>query len=648
MKKLRIYIIPLFIFIILRLLFLTNFWNRIEYSIRDLLFLMRGEKEVSNDLVVLEIGDNTFNSLNQTWPFPRVFYASVIENLEMAGVKQIILDIEFTEQSTQEEDEILANVAARYDNIIFAGKHIKEKQHDFSKQQILPPIKEIVQEGHLWGTVNISLDSDGFVRRYQLFQEMAQENYYSIGILGLATLHGRELWQQDIENRKDFFRIRNKYIPKVSDKSCLLNFFGPSGTFKYYDFADVLDDSTFAMPNDFDLNTFELFLDNETFKDKIVLIGPTAAEFHDSHNTPFSIQNGELTPGVEIHANFIEMVLAESFLRVFPIPIYLLIFLIVSFLIFLMDIKLKPGLAIIINVILITGYLVCVYVMFSLEQLILPVLEIPLLLLFLYFTGLIVQYIRTYRERKFIKQAFKHYLAPELVNQLIKDPKRLEYGGTQRELSVLFADMRSFTSYAESHSPDETVSILHEYLTSMVKVIQDNKGTIDKFVGDSIIAIFGDPVMLDNHAYWACRAGFRMREEFLRLQKKWQDEKKDILEMGIGINSGIAIVGNLGSQQIFDYTAIGDTMNTGARIENLNKTYVTPMNIIISESTFRIAGTRIKAEYLDEVNLKGKTGKIKVYQLQDILAAYDYPALMKSDSTDESGELNPKEDHKES
>jgi len=244
-----------------------------------------------------------------------------------------------------------------------------------------------------------------------------------------------------------------------------------------------------------------------------------------------------------------------------------------------------------------------------------PTLEIPILIIIIYFTGLVIQYMQTVKERKFIKQAFGQYIAPELVEELIKDPKMLEYGGVQKEITVLFADIVSFTPYTESHTPKQTVDILREYLTEMVKIITDNKGTIDKFVGDEIVAIFGAPVNLENHAFHACKAALEMRQRLNELQEKWNAENKDPLDMGIGINTGMVTVGNLGSEQIFDYTAIGDNMNAGARVESLTREYETKNNIIISDSTYKQVKDKVVANFIDDATVKGKTIIIKIHEL---------------------------------
>ncbi|HHE38890.1 MAG TPA: adenylate/guanylate cyclase domain-containing protein [Candidatus Cloacimonetes bacterium] len=617
MKNLKYIIVPFVIFIFLRIIFVTSFWENLEHKSQDLLFLLRGPRDISNEVVIIEIGDETFNTLNQQWPFPREYYAHLIENLENAGVKQIIFDIEFTEESNPESDELLAQTAARYNNIIFAGKLIKTIKEDHIKQQNLPPIKAINKRGIPWGTVNISSDDDGFVRRYEMFQMRGKKEKYSIGVISFAMLEKNIGWAKEIENTNKFFRIGDRFIPKITSKSCLINYYGPQETFNYYDFSDVIDDSTFVseFEQNLEMDINQFYEIKDEFRDKIVLIGVSADEFHDSHDTPFNKLTKQPMPGVEIHANFIEMVKNMDFLYRFSSLSWLIIFFLLCFILFIFNTNVKPTITIAINFVLIIGFVLFSYYIFKNKNILFTVLELPALIIIIYIIGLVFQYVKTAKERKFIKSAFKQYLSPELVTELLKDPKMLEYGGSEKEISVLFSDIRSFTPYTESHTPRETVIILHEYLTAMVEVILNNKGTLDKFVGDAIMALFGTPVELDNHAFWACKAAFEMRQKLKELHLKWENERKDPFETGIGVHSGIATVGNLGSEQIFDYTAIGDTINAGARLESANKEYETQNKIIISEQTYEMAKNRLIVKYLDEAKVKGKKKPINIYEL---------------------------------
>jgi len=617
MKKLKFFIIPFIIFVVLRILSVTSFWQNIEHKSKDRFFLMRGTREISDGIVIIEVGDDTFNTLNERWPFSRNYHAHLIENLEKAGAKQIIFDIEFTEKTNQVSDELLAQAAGKYKNIILAGKLIKTIYANSTREQLLAPIDLITQRGVEWGTVNISADADGFVRNYELFQRKGKEIKLSIGVLSLVKTYWLEKLDEEVKNFSGYFRIGGNLIPKVTSKSALINYYGPAGTFKRYDFADVIDDSTFTIPT-LDLDRYNDFVQNGDFKDKIVLVGLTSVEFHDTHHTPFFSKDKQLMPGVEIHANFIEMALRQDYLREFSYIKFLIIFFILSFLLFYMNSFIKPTFSIAINLILLVSYLGYSYYLFVRKSLLIPTLEIPVLIIVIYIAGLIFQYLKTLQERKFIKHAFGHYIAPELVDELLQDPSKLEYGGEQKELTVLYCDIISFTPYTESHSPKETVEILREYLTEMVEVITHNRGTLDKFVGDEIVALFGAPVSLEDHAYWGCKAALEMRQRINELKEKWEAEKKDPFEIGIGLNSGVMTVGNLGSEQIFDYTAIGDNMNAGARIEALTRDFKTKNNIIISDSTYQMAQENIITEFIEEVKVKGKTIKIKIYELQGL------------------------------
>jgi len=617
MKILKYIVISFIIFVILRVLFITNFWQNLEHKANDIFFILRGEQEISDKIVIVEIGDDTFNTLNERWPFPREYHAKLIENLERAGASQIIFDIEFTEQTNIDADLKLASTIAKYDNIVLSGKLIRTQYNDSMREQLLSPISLLTQTRTKWGTVNISADHDGFVRRYELFQKRSNKIKLSIAAIALANHNQVNIQSDEIRDHAKFFRIGSKYIPKVTQKSALINFYGPARTFKTFDYADVIDDSTFTTNFEKELETdlnqyYELAAN---FKDKIVLIGLTSVEFHDTHHTPFFSEKNELTPGVEIHANFIETVLRSDFLEELQFIPYLLIFFIATIILFIFNSYIRPSISIFINIFFVISYIWMSYFFFSYKQLIMPTLEIPLMIIIVYIIGLVVQYVQTVKERRFIKQAFGQYIAPELVEELIKDPKKLEYGGSQKEISMLYADIVSFTPYTESHTPKETVDILREYLTNMVNIITENKGTLDKFVGDEIVALFGAPVELDDHAYYACKTALEMKKRVRELQKKWNDERKDPFEIGIGINTGDVTVGNLGSEQIFDYTAIGDNMNAGARIEALTREYETKNNIIISDSTYMQVKDKVETKFLDEATVKGKKIVIKIHEL---------------------------------
>src|SRR5690554_725485 len=571
-KKLHLLIIPVVIFILAQIIYQTNFWHYLEYKAYDTLFRMRGKKLTSDEIVIVAIDDDTFSSLDMRWPFPRDLYARMIRNLQKAGARQIVFDISFTEASDPLVNQELINAADEFGNVIFASKMIHDVRAAYEVVQLIKPIPEIREMGFNWGLVNISPDIDGFIRRYTLFEEYGNDIYFPIGIVSLANLEEYcPDWQSFIRIDQDYLHLKDKRIPRIDHNRAYIKYYGPPKTFEHFSFSSVIDDSTYFLPaietEDFQINEFYHLLERDVFKDKIVLIGATVDELHDVFQSPFTSQR--LMPGVEIHANFIEMILQDDYLYEFsPVWTFLLI-LLTALICYLIFTHLKPVFSLFITLIFSFAYLFLAYAYFVNKNLLLAIIPIPFIIIVVYLSSLVFHYIKASRERKFIKKTFMHYMAPELVNQLLKNPKTLKYGGDLQEITVLFSDIRSFTEYTEKHTPEATVRILQEYLTEMVDIIIQNRGIVDKFVGDEIMALYGTPVKLENSALAACKTAVQMRIKLNELQEKWRNEGKDVFEIGIGINTGPAVVGNLGSQQIFDYTAIGDTVNLGARLENI-------------------------------------------------------------------------------
>lgn len=615
MKVLKAILTPLAILAVIKLLMLVGFFAKIEHLAQDSLFRLRGAQNLSNEVVIVGIDDETFNALDERYPFPREYYAKLIDNLTLAGAKLIVFDLEFTESTSSFDDELLAQTAAKHQNVVFAGKLIETSGRD-THQQLLTPINPIMLHDLSWGVINLSTDVDGVMRRYSLFHDFAKQNQYTLGVTALANRRVyQEDWAKHIKSSGGYLKVSDRKIPLVGDNEALINYFGPAHHFPYISFSSVIDDSTTAMPGQMGYETDDFYelMERGVFRDKIVLIGADTAELHDYFSTPFS--SSIQTPGVEIHANFIEMVLQQKYLRHFDFWLYLAIQAVLSVILWFVWNRVRPLWGAIILLIVAPAFYLVAYLQFIYASLILPIVQGILLLLALYIVALVRQYLASLKEKRFIRNAFQQYMAPELVEKLLKDPSSLQYGGSLQEVTVLFSDIRGFTSYSESHKPQETVQILKEYLTAMVETVIHNDGIVDKFIGDEIMALFGTPVSLYNHALSACKTALQMRNRLAVLQDKWRNEGRETFEIGIGINTGQAVVGNLGSEQIFDYTAIGDTINLGAGLEDISKDYDTQTHIIISEFTYAKVEDFVQVRYLDEVKVKGKNQAVKIYEL---------------------------------
>jgi adenylate cyclase len=241
-------------------------------------------------------------------------------------------------------------------------------------------------------------------------------------------------------------------------------------------------------------------------------------------------------------------------------------------------------------------------------------LTYPLLtMIAIYFGVTIYRYVTEEREKKKIRGAFQYYLTASVINEMLKDPTKLKLGGDKKDLSVLFSDIRGFTTISEKLTPEELVHLLNEYLTAMTDVVFKYEGMLDKYMGDAIMAVFGAPLDQPDHAKRACLTALHMLSELRGLQKKWQEEGKPVLNIGVGINSGDMVVGNMGSEMRFDYTVMGDMVNLGSRLEGINKEYGS--NIIFSEFTYNTVRDSMCCRELDMVRVKGKKLPVKIYEL---------------------------------
>jgi adenylate cyclase len=218
------------------------------------------------------------------------------------------------------------------------------------------------------------------------------------------------------------------------------------------------------------------------------------------------------------------------------------------------------------------------------------------------------------REKKIIKGMFQRYVSSKVVDVLLDHPEQIKLGGERKRLTVFFSDIRGFTSMSEKLQPEEVVHILNEYLTEMIDIIFEYNGTLDKFIGDAVMAVWGAPVMLEGHAELAIKAAWAMKKKIEQLQKKWEEEGKRKIGVGMGINTGDVVVGNMGSNQFADYTVIGDNVNLAARLEENAKAG----QLIISESTYEEVKDIVEVEKLEPLKVKGKEKHVQVYEVVDI------------------------------
>lgn len=620
-KSLKIGIIGSSSVILGFILSLFPFFESIEFKLYDAWFQLRGPvNDLDSNIVLVAIDDQTFASLPSKWPFPRTYFAHLINNLKQGGAKFIVLDVEFTEPNTQNirQDFILAQTIKAAGNVILAGKLVNEiGSHDTENSYFLKPIPLLEKAAHCWGLVNVIEDPDGFIRKYLLFINQNKMNIYPLSIQLLKAFKNIE-GQHFIQNKRELFVISDVLIPKYTFNSMLINYRGPAGTFPTYSFSNILDDVDFNLGDKEDTNIFEYHKRAGTFRDKIVFVGASAEELQDNKLTPFFNFDGKKRklPGVEMHANAFSTIINGDF--ILPLPSIWIVFIVIFFSILstIIAIKLSPFwssfaiLLAIISILILSFYLFVDYLVWA------PPIFPSLTTFFSYSGNVIHKVLNEQQEKRRYRKTFERYVAKSVVDTMLKKGELPKLGGERKTLTVLFSDIRGFTTFSEKYEPEMVAQYLQEYLTAMTEIIIKHNGTLDKFVGDEIMAVYGAPLFYKEHALLACKTALEMVAGLRKIQQKLSQRKIDYFQIGIGMNTGKMIVGNLGSSQLFDYTVIGDEVNLAARLESANKQYWT--TIIISESTYQEVKDVAIIRELDYVIVKGKNKPVRIYELRGL------------------------------
>ncbi len=610
----------------------VSIFVNLELKMVDGRFRLRGPLEMDDSpVVIVSIDDQSDESTPDRWPWPRSYYAHVIENLEETGAKVIGIDVmlDQSDESNPGSDDALAAVLRQYDNIVLTGKLMRTSVN-YSYNTLIPPYQKFTPPNSHWGLVTLEADQDGFYRRYPLGQTYGDSLLPSFAaeILRLYETGATDtpLWE-DV----DYFHLGELQIPKFDAGSMLVNYVGPAFSFPYYSFDNILDDKDFNLREEYDMDTFDSQGDSTVglppglkysglLKDKIVLIGATMHELHDNFPTPFLEHpnaSGEnvLTemPGVEIHANAIRTILDADYIRTLSLPVILIILLILIGLVFLISRKLSTAWGALILLVLIMAYLFLTAFTFNNRNLLLPVTAPLLAILFSYIGFTVYNYLLAQKEKKMLRGAFAYYVPDSVIQDIMNNPDKLSLGGEERVITVMFTDVAGFTTISEALKPRELVGLLNEYLTEMTDIVLKHQGIIDKYEGDAIMAEFGVPVPIENHARAACSTAIEMQNKLHHLRKQWAKRGVPELHARIGINTGEVIVGNMGSRDVFDYTVMGDHVNLGSRLEGANKFFGT--SIMISQYTYEIVKDDFLTRPLDLIRVKGKKKPIEVFEL---------------------------------
>jgi adenylate cyclase len=398
-------------------------------------------------------------------------------------------------------------------------------------------------------------------------------------------------------------------IPIDKHGSMLINFMGPPS------YADP------GAPQTFPIRSYSGYAarvpgpDPDTWPptkavgNKILMVGPFARGMAaDQKPTPFGLMYG-----VEIHANSLNTILMNNFLSPVPLWINLLILFGMVMIISFVSSRLSTIWSLVLTIVFIFAFFITATLIFD-EMASIINFSSPAIGVFFAFLTIVVYRIMTEeRDKARIRDMFGKYVSPRVVDQILENPPEL--GGIDKDLTVCFSDIRGFTTLSESMTPQELVNHLNEYLTAMTDIILEYNGTLDKYVGDEIMWFFGAPIPQEDHALIACKCALKQMESLNQLNEKWPPERR--INIGIGLNSGIMTVGNMGSLGRMNYTLMGDNVNLGARLEGTNKQYGT--NVIISEFTYGLVRDRVIVRELDNIRVKGKNKPVLIYELVDIV-----------------------------
>lgn len=567
----------------------------IEYSARDGFMRLRGEQEVSPDIVIVAIDDASFTWTQFRWPWPRSYFAGIVEQVNKGGGKVIGVDIQLSESDVDPaNDQAFADALANAPAAVSIVQIFQNNVDGFTFPSIQQPVPVYREVFNGLGVTNVYRDEDAIVRGVQALDSYNNLPYYHWAF-EIAKLQLETDSPSNVTSNSLTF---NGQVVPLSEGRLVVNYAGAAGTYPTYSASDVHDG-------------IALERDPDAFRDKIVLIGATTVTLQDIFPTPFSAS--QPTPGVEIVANAIDTILNGKYITLAPPWIAFLTVIMAALLAYLITLSKRPSLTVTLLIASMVGYLIAAFVMFVNQRYVLPVVA-PQVMLFL---GVVLptleQAVSQEMEKRRVRNLFSRFISPEMVDQMIST-QDLTSLNKRADLSILFSDIRGFTTLSEKLSPEEVVALLNPYLEAMSKVIYKHGGTVDKYEGDAIIAFFGEPVPYKDHAARSIRASLDMRIALAELKEQWEKEGRNItFEMGIGINSGEVFVGLLGSEQRINYTVIGDNANLAARLQDLTKTYAWP--ILISESTYEQVKDEFDAELADAVTVKGKTKPVNVYKI---------------------------------
>jgi adenylate cyclase len=564
--------------------YFADAFRDLELDTVDTRFEIRGEREPPADLVVVEIDDVTFQELDRRWPFPRRVHGRAVDHIAADGPAVIAYDVQFTERTAFEDEFALLEAIDRAKGkVVLATTEVNKR----GETKILGGDAVLREVGARPGSGVLIPDPGGVERRVP----HSIDKLESLAVAGAEVATGRPVPADEFDAR---------------DGTAWIDYYGPPGTIRTVSFSRAVRGRT--PPG--------------TFKDKVVVVGPSAPSLQDVHPTS-TTGDDELMAGAEIQANALDTVRRGLPLHAAPRWLDAALIVLLGMVAPLASLRLSPLRAIAIAVVLAAAFAAAVQLAFNGGTILAFVYPMGALVLAAV-GALAVHYVTTAFERERVRDLFARFVPENVVDDVLARADGLRIGGVQRDGTVMFSDLRGFTSFAESLPPDRVIQVLNHYLSGMSDAILNHGGTLVAYMGDGIMAVFGAPIEQPDHADRALRAAREMLWERLPAFNDWirSEGLGDGFRMGIGLNSGSVMSGNVGSERRLEYTAIGDTTNTASRLEGMTKG--TPHQLFVADSTrSRLNDEARDLVYVGELEVRGRVAKVKLWSLPERPSAGD-------------------------
>ncbi|MEL7832695.1 CHASE2 domain-containing protein [Fodinibius sp. N2] len=617
----------------------TGVFNGIDRMILDYKFRYLQQEDPNDKIVLVSIDEKSLSYFNRNgmyWPWPREFYQIVTDYFRDSGAELVIYDILFDTPdfdrrniSGRMSDQRFLQSLDKTNNAILAFKSTAnedsavdlsmnnepliedfdiENDPPYTQPHILTskPLDKFSEAATALGNTVMSPDEDGLIRSVHLFDSLAHKGY--VPTLAMSAYLELQPDSVSLAWTNDGLRIGEQEIPLQDNGDYLINWYKKggvqNGTFPYYSFQAIVKSAIQQLRNPD--TEVEVPVPHSAFQDKIVILGASAAGLGDIKSTPMS--SFEAFPGMEIQATLLNNLISENHVTELPLWMSIFILLLITGAIPYTIAYLRPAKGAITMVAILAVIIAAGLSLFAFNRIWFSTGFYLIIGTITYSGSAAHKYFAEEKQKKEIRSAFGQYVQPEFVEQLIAQPDLLQLGGQKKRLTVLFSDIAGFTTISEQKEPEELVSFLNEYLGAMTDIIFEHSGTVDKYIGDAVMAFWGAPIGQANHAELACRSTLKMMKKVNELAP--QDTN---IHSRFGIATGDMIVGNIGSYNRFNYTVLGDKVNLAARLEAANKKFGS--STMIAEQTYEDVKDQFYCRQLDLLVVKGKTKPVRVYEL---------------------------------